>query len=412
LLNSSEFGEQFFSTFTRFHRIQAIWQKPMGDNLTRRVAISTGPTKLNFSAPPNATFDLNTILTAARVDWTWSKSEKFALVYGLDAQSNTFEVDVLFPVGNNQVLQNSVEGRSSDVAGYVEARYSPRDNVQVISGLRTDYFGSTDSMTIDPRLLMRWNVDVNTSIKGGAGLFHQAPQPQEVDPVFGNPDINPQYSTQYVLGLEKALWDNRINIDTSVFYKGLSSLVSQNGTGNSLAEITTNDGQGRVYGLEFLLRYPPSSRFFGWVAYSLSRAERRDSKDDPYFLFDFDQTHVLTLLGSYKLGRDFSFGGRVRYATGNPQTPVVGAIFDADSGFYSPISGERNSERVPAFSQIDLRLDKDWRSASWKLGAYIEVLNILNRKNPEGSFYNFDFTQQQFFNSLPILPTIGVRGEF
>jgi TonB family protein len=45
------------------------------------------------------------------------------------------------------------------------------------------------------------------------------------------------------------------------------------------------------------------ARFFGWISYTLSRSERHDVPSEPLSLFQFDQTHVLTLLGNYKFGR-------------------------------------------------------------------------------------------------------------
>jgi hypothetical protein len=63
----------------------------------------------------------------------------------------------------------------------------------------------------------------------------------------------------------------------------------------------SNDGQGRVIGAELLVRYRGQGPFFGWLAYTLSRAERRDNPDEEYRLFAQDQTHIVTLVASLKL---------------------------------------------------------------------------------------------------------------
>ena len=44
------------------------------------------------------------------------------------------------------------------------------------------------------------------------------------------------------------------------------------------------------------------------------------------------------------------------------------------------------------------------------LTAYFEIQNALNRANPEGQISN-NFTQSQVVTSLPIIPSIGLRGE-
>ena len=54
-------------------------------------------------------------------------------------------------------------------------------------------------------------------------------------------------------------------------------------------------GRGRTFGLQTLVRRELSSHVFGWVAYTLLRAERQDEPATPFRLFDFDQTHVLNM---------------------------------------------------------------------------------------------------------------------
>src|SRR5205814_1227688 len=96
-------------------------------------------------------------------------------------------------------------------------------------------------------------------------------------------------------------------------------------------------------------------------------------------LVNFDQTHILTVLGSYRLGNGWEFGARFRLISGNLVTPNVcdvsssgcdptrtNALFHAASGVYTPIplSGPFG-ERLPLFPQLDLRVDKRWGFKSW-----------------------------------------------
>ena len=59
-------------------------------------------------------------------------------------------------------------------------------------------------------------------------------------------------------------------------------------------------------------------RFFGWLAYTLSRSTRQDPPDFATRLFQYDQTHILTVLGAYTLPRNWQVGGRFRFVTGTP----------------------------------------------------------------------------------------------
>ena len=85
-------------------------------------------------------------------------------------------------------------------------------------------------------------------------------------------------------------------------------------------------------------------------------------------------------------------GARYRYVTGNPYTPVVGAYFDSNADRYMPINGAPFSARLPAFNQLDLRVDKMWTFDRWRFSIYLDVQNVTRATNAEAIDYNFDFT--------------------
>ena len=174
-----------------------------------------------------------------------------------------------------------------------------------------------------------------------------------------------------------------------------------------------NQGRGHAYGIETLLRYTPDARFFGWVAYTISRSVRQDTPSSPVNLIQFDQTHILTVLGSYRLGRGWEIGGRFRLVSGSLYTPRAYGFTDENAGAnlalqsYPPLG-----ERLPMFHQLDIRLDKTWTFTSWKLGFYADIQNVYNRANAEGVSNNYNNTQRTYASGLPILPSLGLRGEF
>jgi hypothetical protein len=234
------------------------------------------------------------------------------------------------------------------------------------------------------------------------GVFSQPPQPQETNAVFGMPGLVSNRSIHYDLGIERE-FTRQIEASFEGFYKQLDNLVVTR-SGNS--------GTGRTYGLETLIRYKPDDRFFGWLAYTLSRSVRRDSPGEPERLFRFDQTHILTVLGSYRLGRGWEIGARFRLVSGSLYTPNTYGFFDENAGAYLPLQAYPNfGSRLPTFHQLDLRIDKTWQFRRWKLSAYLDVQNIYNQANVEGVSYNYNFTRQTYAQGLPILPSLGVRGE-
>ena len=174
-----------------------------------------------------------------------------------------------------------------------------------------------------------------------------------------------------------------------------------------------NTGDGRVIGLEALLRYSwNDGPLSGWIAYTLSRSERRDDPAQPYTTFAWDQTHVLCAIANLELGRRWTLGARYRYTTGAPYTPYSGGVVDLDAGAYSPLTfATLGSARLDPFHQLDLRIEKQWQFEAWKLGAYLEVRNVYNHRSAEGVAYSYDYARRSTIEGLPILPVLGVRGE-
>ncbi|MCK6518330.1 hypothetical protein L6R46_25135, partial [Myxococcota bacterium] len=180
----------------------------------------------------------------------------------------------------------------------------------------------------------------------------------------------------------------------------------------STDQFNTNEGVGRVKGLEFMLRQAAVNQTFGWVSYTLSKSERRDYPDSEWVLFDFDQTHILTVVGGYKLPYGIEASGRFQYVTGNPYTPYAGGVYDIDQNFYTAFSsGDTNSERLPSFVALDLRIDKAWTFKQWRMNTYVDFLNAYRGVNPEFVQYNYDYTESAYIRGLPFIPSPGVNIE-
>ncbi|MEO7096749.1 MAG: energy transducer TonB, partial [Polyangiales bacterium] len=113
-------------------------------------------------------------------------------------------------------------------------------------------------------------------------------------------------------------------------------------------------------------------------------------------------------IGSTALGKRWRIGGRMRYTTGNPLTPVAAAYLDS-SGDWVAVDGPLLSRRLPDFFQLDLRVDRSWqgRWGTWNL--YIDIQNVINRANAEGVTYSEDYGKKSYTNGLPIFPSIGVE---
>ncbi len=298
-------------------------------------------------------------------------------------------------------------------AVYAELEARPVERLTLLFGHRLDYYNLVDELTYSPRLNARVELTrgrYRTTLKAGAGRYYEMPDVAQLVDVFGTPGLKWNRSEHYTVGFEQTFTEH-VELSVDAFYKDLSDFAINVARPDGSTGFA-NLGEGEVVGLETLLRLKPSEHFFGWVAYTWSRSTRTDGPGAEERLFEYDQPHNLTVVASSKLGRGWQLGGRFRYVSGNPTTPCVGGIVQASAGTYTCQSGDTFSERLPAFHQLDLRVDKTFTFTSWKLTSYLDVQNVTNRGNPEGISYNYDYTKQKYATGLPIIPSLGLRGEF
>jgi len=415
------------SQTTSFGRVQARVETRPSSNARISAQLSAGREGQHFSIG-GLGFDLGLNSIGGRADARIQVSPALTAIAGLDFEYLSYDVTWKAPPNNFDSTQNSgpLFGRpmvelkgKGDVfrpAAYAMLELTPVANFKLFPGVRADYNSDTRGWTVDPRLGVRYDLHPGfprTTLKGGVGLYHQPPQPyQSIEP-FGTKGVGSPSAVHTSLGIEQEI-SRPLEFSIEGFYKDLHNLVvpvaaaDQNSNGQSYQNI----GSGRIYGSEFLLRFKPEGRFFGWVAYTLSRSERRDSNNSPMYIYDYDQTHILTALGSYKLGRGWQAGARFRYISGTPYTPVLGGVMDYDAGTYAPVnSANLNSGRTGAFHQLDLRVDKTWTFSAWKLSAYLDIQNTYLHQNPEGVSYNYNYSQSSALSGIPFLPIIGLRGE-
>ncbi len=261
----------------------------------------------------------------------------------------------------------------------------------------------------EPRLAVRYQIRQGLAVKGAVGLYAQPPDPTAFSRVFGNPNLTPERGAQYVLGADLA-GPAGLTAEVDLFWKSLRDLVV--GGESPGAPLLDNEGIGRAYGGQVLVRRALGRRLFGWLSYTLSRSQRKDHPDQAWRRFEFDQTHILTLVLSYLLPRGFQAGARFRYATGNPYTPVAGSFYDSISDRYVPLAGPTYGARLGAFNQLDLRADKVFTFNRWRFSAYLDVQNVLRADNPEAVGYNYNYQIAHPITGLPLLPILGVRGDF
>jgi hypothetical protein len=112
----------------------------------------------------------------------------------------------------------------------------------------------------------------------------------------------------------------------------------------------------------------------------------------------------------YELALNWNLGLRFRFVTGGATNATTFRFYDADSDNYRRESSQ--TVRLPSFHQLDLYIEKKWVFDQWFLELYLDVQNVYNAANTEAFIPTFDFKREVPLPSLPIFPSIGIRGTF
>ena len=415
-----------FSTHIFFHRFQLRWTKTKGP-FTFLAQNTAGYNGSDGQLGQGLSFDITNLEDDTRVELGYKPSKRLRILVGEDSQLAYTTLTGLLPIPPREgeqplPLSSSNKYKASEtllifnIGLYAEAVMKPSPKLTITGGLRYDWFGDVSSSTFNPRMGLKYQLFDLTTIKAGLGLYSQDPQPQDYDKNFGNPTLRPENALHVGLSVEQALFPGAI-FEATGFFKWLYDLSAPTTgdvqlDGKVVAERVANVGTGRIYGGEFLLRQALSKYFFGWIAYTLMRSERRNCDACTWHTFDFDQTHILIVALHANLPRGFEAGVRFRYISGFPYTLDKSAYFDADADVYAPGKFAVNTARYDAFNQLDIRFDKTFIFDRWVLKLYLDLTNIYNNPNQEQVQYSYDYKTHNFISGLPFLPSFGIRGEF
>ena len=320
-------------------------------------------------------------------------------------------------------------------------------------GLRADANNYSAAMKdlsdqLSPRLSLSYQLTEHWSLSGNAGLYYQLPPYT----ALGFKNNNGLYANKYALrymqvsqGSVGLNWRKGDTFEVSVegFYKdydkiplsvadGIPLTCKGNDYGVIGNELLTSTAQGRSYGAELLLKWLIAKKLNLASSFTLFKSEYRTDKESEYIASAWDNRFIFNLRGTYNLPRHWSVGMKVSCIGGAPYTP-----YDADkSSLVTAWNAQGkpyydytryNDERLPAFTQVDIRIDKTFYLKRCMLGFYIDLQNIAGSKlkqadvlmstgvikNPDAPIAEQRYVMKSLKQeSGTLLPTLGITFEY
>lgn len=407
-----------FDLSTEFYRFIGSWAYARED-LNNRLTISGGTTEFGFDLGATNSLQTSSDQLELRNDTGVKLSDYVTLRFGANGRLDYRDLFATLPAfpGEGELPTGTFsDGPRLEYdekftyhlgAGYVATDVRPRKGTVITAGARLDYYDRLSAAVVQPRLALSQELAKDWTLRLAAGQYSRGLEQAESVPDY----IKPEVATQFVANADFQA-TGELKLTLSGYYTDKRKLVVRDEllAQTSPEEAYTNRGRGRSFGAEILAR-AQYRRFFGWVAYTVSRSSRVDFEGDVRRLFDFDQTHNFVAVGSYRW-KKWELGGRFQASSGEPDTPIVGSTYLADINAYIPVFGEQFSIRKESAHQLDIRVDRHWRFKTWKLSAFLDVTNVYAHPRVLGYSYNFDYSKRQNITDLPIIPALGVRGAF
>lgn len=290
------------------------------------------------------------------------------LRYGAETRGRAPTSPDLAP-GSPSIELPGVSESASHAGGYIEAEHTLLPGLAVVAGARVDALPGEAGATVDPRLAAAWSGG-SWTVRLGAGVFHQgAWRARYRLPDPGQPSGTPRRAEHVVLGAERA---GTLSLRVEAYHKRYDDFAPA-GDGPPIVSGTSD-------GIDAIARWSPRTGPSGWISYALLRGRLRLESGDvvPSAL---DVTHSLTAVARLPIGREWELGATARHATGRPFTPITG-----HSGG-GPIHGAIHGERLPDHRRLDARATRYFRGRDRMALVYLEMLNLLDRRNVMGYTY-------------------------
>ncbi|MDX9946787.1 MAG: TonB-dependent receptor [Bacteroidales bacterium] len=341
-----------------------------------------------------------------------------------------------------------------NVFGQVSKSYL-NERLRMSLGVRTDINTWSETMAnpltqLSPRFSASYSLSEKLNVNFNVGRYYQLPPYTSLgysntEGVFLNKANDLKYirSDHFVAGLELIPEEN-IQLTLEGFYKDYSKYpfsvrdqvpLSSKSAGYGIFgdEELNSTSDGRAYGFELLGRLKEFRKTNMVFSYTFVRSEFRDAASD-WIPSSWDNRHLFNVTATKQLNRNWDLGFKWRYVGGAPYTPFdlekssLKAAWDLQGEGY-PDYLRFNTERLKAFHQLDIRVDKQYFFKGWSLMLYADVQNLYNHQSDQPeillresdengvpvtdpadpSRYSMKFIEG---SSGTVLPSIGIIVEF
>ncbi len=388
-------------------------------------------------------------------DWEYEYSDKMVFKAGSEVQGRKVDYDYLSRDYSYNYITTpdssyiELEGIDSThiplkksgtkLTGYLSGRFRVAEPLVTEIGLRYDHVSYSNDDDLSPRINFAYNFNDKTVLCAGWGYYYQPEGIDEIAIGDGETEFYPSQRAELrVAGIEHE-FENKIRFRIEAYDKLYTNLrPAYRNTFDPIeafpeleddrTKINRKDAKSR--GIEFYLKKDTGSKLSWWASYAYAKVEENvDSiyfpSEDVAILFNKaistpqDQRHTLYLDLHYRPTAKWRISTAFQFHSGWPYTDVYldSAITPEGTGYWVQ-AGEQWGARHNSYQRLDLRINRFFPLSKGRITAFIEVLNVLNRKNVRGYSYGLTYDWGRYHirreaeTWFGILPSFGISYDF
>lgn len=379
------------------------------------------------SLADNAYEDQTTKTYTFKGDLTYQIDRYNLVKAGIDLKLHDFDYFYISQPNNpNARFEVNYDQQPFEGAVYIQDKIE-FETIILNLGLRYDFYNPEASYVADPfdkdqladseiqtalspRAGIAYPILENLVFHFAYGQFFQRPEYQILyenlqrefgtgEPLFGNPNLKPEKTSSYELGLLASL-GNQASIQTTFFSKKIEDLIGVSWTYQPIPYASyVNEDFATVRGFEISGEWG-NQNIFASANYTFSIAEGSSSSQQErysgafdivgtqslkYLPLDFDQRHTANAQLTFRFGENdgpwgllpsvfenFKINLVARYGSGLPYT------YNPARARYVP---EQNNARLEETIFVDLLVRKEFYIGDYYISVFADVRNLLDRDN-------------------------------
>ncbi len=348
------------------------------------------------------------------------------------ARSNTSDI-----INFNRNTSLNGGGLAFTAQAYGLAQYVASPRLQVNFGLHGLYLGINNTVSLDPRISMKYTINQRNKIGLAIGkhsqmlpfaaYFYERPISEgstEVErPNFDAPFM---FANHYILSYI-FVSPRLIKFNAELYYQGLNRVPVRaidindgywmlNMQGEFPDFETVSEGKGRNFGIDLALEKFFSNKMYFLLTGSFFESNSI-SKEGVVMPSRFSTGWVSTFtLGreiEFRKGGALQFGARLMYNGGYRYTPHD-PVLSLEQNRYVPLANSFYAGQVTPYSRIDSRISYRYNKKRYSGSISLDIQNLTGKKNLNGTSYNAVSNELEFrrFDGGDFIPVLSLVWDF